>query len=496
MNLQSIVEIVESVLHENESIKYNKHYVNKSENHNIPKKIHELTNLNLVVKVSSSCIYSMAMKIHKEISLALLPILKTELSYLERTGVLTDSNTGDKDYLIESISSDVFIKYTQLENTICKIIEKNIYSYEILLARLSCDFLNIKNIFEIEFGNVIDDLVFLGDSHSYGGGVTLIKFNAGDLIYKPHDINCEVFFNNLMAIVNEKTIRVMACNDYGWVQYIHHDLPSHVTNRSFFNLGKLQAITYSVMLKDLHQSNVFFDENAIFVLDAECLFSSPCDILGLGFYTNNNIYDYLIVPRESTSEKFNLRLLSPLANLLDSSLKTQELIHSYIESFIFGFISMYIEILNKRERIIELVNNALFDIKTRVVIRATGFYYGALQDLYHPRVMMLSDNMKVDFLRDKLHSSHIPPTIINSEIRYLLDGRIPYFFHNGAIGGISDYYGNHFILLGENYKNHLTSSFVSDELGLDDMKKQVSLITITLDTELQNFLFKRMSDDV
>jgi lantibiotic modifying enzyme len=110
--------------------------------------------------------------------------------------------------------------------------------------------------------------------------------------------------------------------------------------------------------------------------------------------------------------------------------------------------------------------------------------------------MMLGDSMKVDFLRDKLYCKHIPPDIINSEIRYLLDGSIPYFFHDGVIGGISDYYGNHFSLPGENYKNHLTSSFISYELGLDDMKKQVNLITIILDSELQNLLFKRVNNDV
>jgi len=495
MNLQDIVEIVESVFNENELINYNKYFINRSEKQNIPQKIHELTSLNLVVKVSSSGIYSMAMKIHKEISFVLLPILKTELSYLERTGILTGSNSGDKDYLIESISSEIFIKYKQLENTICKIIEKNISSYELLLTRLSCDFLNIRNDFKIEFGNIIDELIFLGDSHSYGGGVTLIKLNDGELVYKPHDINCEMFFKNLMSIVKEKTIRVIACNDYGWVQYIRHS-PPHTNNKSFFNLGKLQAITYSVMLKDLHQSNVCFDEDMFFVLDAECLFSSPCDLLGLGFYTNNNIYDYLIVPRESTSDRVNLRRLSPLANLLDSSVKTQESIQSHIGSFIFGFISMYIEILRNKEVVINLVNNSLFDVKTRVVIRVTEFYYGVLQDLYHPRVMMLSDSKKVDFLRDKLYCSHIPPDIINSEIRYLLDGNIPYYFHDGAIGGISDYYGNHFSLPRENYKNHLTSSFISYELGLDDMKKQVNLITIILDSELQNLLFKRVNNDV
>lgn len=435
-------------------------------------------------KISREFVLSVLMDLSLKIKEITLPIQKVEDSYLERNGFLISSCREEKELLFKSISPSVKKKYKSLAVVIKFVVGGFLDGLFSMLEKLSVDINDVSDLINAR-GIIIESVKYLGDSHYNGEAVICIQSNKGKFIYKPRDLNCEFIFNNVSCFFGGSKYKVINKDGYGWAEFCE-DNASKRYEGTFYNAGKLQAIAYILMLKDLHCGNVIISQNGYSVLDSECLYSAPLDFQNAGFYEYNNILDYLIIPRSSNSDMVNIRLVSTIGRFFDENNISCDEIERVINEFINGFSSVYSEVLKNKEIIIGYINKSFENLKTRVVIRSTGYYKNVLKCLANPRVMMLDSDERSAFLLERISVNGIPPDIINSEVKSLIRYDIPYFYHDHSSGGLTDLFGDVFYFSGCNMKNEIINYFFENTIGENDMNKQIELIRLFMDTEIQN----------
>ncbi|WP_205877056.1 type 2 lanthipeptide synthetase LanM family protein [Mycobacterium camsae] len=120
----------------------------------------------------------------------------------------------------------------------------------------------------------------LSDPHNLGRTVRVITFDDDQrVVYKPKDLRVDAAWHSMIDELNPrapialKAVRVLACDGYGWAEYVRH--PSCADGqgfpRFFRRTGAWLALFYCFAGVDMHQENVIADGDHPVPIDLEMI---------------------------------------------------------------------------------------------------------------------------------------------------------------------------------------------------------------------------------
>ena len=120
------------------------------------------------------------------------------------------------------------------------------------------------------------------DRHNGGRSVQIVTFSDGSRVaYKPKDLRLDVAWRDLISRLNEAgppiqltTPRTIACNGYGWAEFINHaGCASTQNHKTFFQrAGAWLALFHCFAATDMHQENIIAAGDHPIPIDLETLF--------------------------------------------------------------------------------------------------------------------------------------------------------------------------------------------------------------------------------
>jgi type 2 lantibiotic biosynthesis protein LanM len=106
----------------------------------------------------------------------------------------------------------------------------------------------------------------LSDPHNFGRSVQILSFAGGwRVVYKPKDLRLDIVWADLIERLNRanppltlKAVRAIACDGYGWTEYITHDGCEEESGvaRFFRRAGAYLALLHVFAATDMHQENI------------------------------------------------------------------------------------------------------------------------------------------------------------------------------------------------------------------------------------------------
>ena len=438
---------------------------------------------NTQIVISDSVVLEVANTCLETIYHILESIIYTEYASFIRRGILNkDSKLITVARLIIKNRSLLRQKYPHLNGAVKNEIYKNkchvlnlittLYSNKESLCKLNAPLIN--------GAFVIEKVLFVGDPHQTKARGAILTINGFKIVYKPRDLSPEEFLNKIASKYNIGTAKTICNKNEGFQEYIKQTQYKYCELN--FQIGRVMALAYILMLKDLHCNNLVFQNDKLFVIDAECLFSVRIDPFTLELYSDNSIFDYLIIPFYDRYKNFNTQKYSILRKLLDSIDKPDiNKIRAEVKSSVLDSFMMIVS--TKAELSNELKKHKVK--KIRILFRSTNFYYNLLKDLTHPRLQMMSKFSIIRYLYTKLGIGKVYRKIIKLEIKYLLNGCFPYFCYSFKNEYITDGYGNKIKKTSSSEIINIIASNIHN-LNKDAIETYIDIFDMFFDIEEQN----------
>lgn len=152
-----------------------------------------------------------------------------------------------------------------------------------IMSRFRGDHSTIKVVFKIDSQinnlKIIDIDPSLGDGHN-GEGTALIGLSDGTkLIYKPRNLSIVNSYNlfidwvNFKLKIDLKTVKVLACRNYGWLEFVNHQAVNSAQDLQeyYHEAGILLAVTLVLGSKDCHRENVIASGKKSVIIDHETI---------------------------------------------------------------------------------------------------------------------------------------------------------------------------------------------------------------------------------
>lgn len=322
-----------------------------------------------------------------------------------------------------------------------------------------------------------------GDTHNEGKSVVILEFSNIKLVYKPHSLANEVFFNDLLDQLNAisdtklKVIKNMDCEKYGYQEFIREEIPKSVSDAKcyYWNLGALTSIAYFLTLTDIHFDNilmskkfpVFYDIETLFsakkddfnnksprmnnnVLNTSILPTNPTevfknvDVSGLfgNFYYKDEFFEKKIIINEFTSDIQITQQHSPIVkkSKINKDLERANPI-LYLDQFLDGFNSYFRFLYKNKSLLINFIKRKIsLNNINRVILRDTQLYVEFLDALYNANYLQDEQQEKI-ILNILYNNKNLNQRIIESEMRQLKQGDIPYFYYSVVGRDLNDYDG-------------------------------------------------------
>jgi type 2 lantibiotic biosynthesis protein LanM len=279
----------------------------------------------------------------------------------------------------------------------------------------------------------------ISDPHNGGRSVQIITFSDGQrVVYKPKDLRLDVAWQKFIEQLNGseppldlKAVRAIACEGYGWTEFIKHTgcTDQESCKRFFMRAGAWLALFHCFVTSDMHQENMIAVGDHPVPVDLETILQTTMDgqettdpeaqafdlaveklansvmMVGLlpayGRSPDNNVFAIGGMTADWNSkikikwESINSDQMRPTKSKVGSS-NSPNLPHiagkyckfgDYVDDFVSGF-EQYGKFLLRHKSANSL---APFDdfagIPVRKVVRATRFYAMLLQRLKDHRTM-------------------------------------------------------------------------------------------------------------
>ena len=174
-----------------------------------------------------------------------------------------------------------FLNYPVLARLLVNVTINFIDNVKLLLVRLKHDKHLISQFFGLQCDQVFSVGAGLSDPHNGGKTVIKIELLSGlKLAYKPRSLQPDLAYDYLVKWINKHqqslplaTVKTLACDNYGWVEWIDPSPCKYETQvKSFFSRqGSHLALFYFLNATDFHEDNFIpFNEYPI-PIDLETL---------------------------------------------------------------------------------------------------------------------------------------------------------------------------------------------------------------------------------
>jgi type 2 lantibiotic biosynthesis protein LanM len=125
----------------------------------------------------------------------------------------------------------------------------------------------------------------MSDRHNGGRSVLRVTFEDGArIMYKPKDLRVDVAWHDLISRLNCSTpplqlraARAIACENYGWTEYIEHTgcADQRSCDTFFRKAGAWLALFHCIVAADMHQENIIAAGDDPVPIDLETVLQSP-----------------------------------------------------------------------------------------------------------------------------------------------------------------------------------------------------------------------------
>ncbi len=435
-----------------------------------------------------------------------------------------------KNFLNKTFTKNFEKKYPVLIDKIQKKINYTVEFIDLFFTHLFKDEEQLKD----KFGFKANALIYIdisagGDVHNHGQQTIILSDGVCKILYKPHDLETDIFFGKLVNMLNEnleKELRVPKTinqNTYGWQEFVEEFKRDNDNDNKeyYYRYGEMLCLSYSLKMTDLHNENVI--QNGIYpiIIDTETMiFNSsyannipvmqnayglmnqmitdsvlntmllPLNILG-GFYDFDlsplSIYEeqnseqlsgYIVVDEFSDQIHFERQYYKS---------ETKKGINPclYLKELLDGFTKCYILIIKNKKRIKKFIidyfkNN---NIKIRQVLKPTYSYYKFYDASNHPDYLhsVQEQNNLFGILKPK----NVSPNNkflkkAYKEIESLLNGDIPYFYEIVDSKKLCSVYGN----VNDFYEENILEIILKriEKIDYDDLITQQRMIKLSMAT--------------
>lgn len=402
---------------------------------------------------------------------ASIRMLVTELHLKKKENVLR-GDTSEERYMsfekkllnIEYLK-ELEEKYPVLEDQLKKIVlytEK--YVQEILDAFVE-DIKELKCIFGEEICSIEKIEIGEGDTHNEGKSVAIVWTNACKLVYKPHSLDGDVLFEQVVNWVNKKGlkeelsfVKYYTCIKHGWQEFLEYEgsLLKNEVSGYYWKCGAYLFLFYLFGASDIHYENVIVNKKSPNFIDLET-FVGISKNLNLSSVLDNAylprvmekdqvVYDYDLSGLCSDGDVESQIKTIALVDLFTDNMRIENVnggigetyntvwvdgekvrIEEYAEDVINGFEDLWNLVSDNKEEFGNIVASVMKQKgKYRYIVRATQVYYKFLVALSHPD--FLSSHNAREQLLSKLKRGGKDEVLSNDEIRQLSGNDVPYFY--------------------------------------------------------------------
>ncbi|MCU0071975.1 type 2 lanthipeptide synthetase LanM [Pseudomonas koreensis] len=359
----------------------------------------------------------------------------------------------------------------QIEATVAylyKVIEHFKSDIQLLEAAFG---LTVRHIDSIDLG--------LGDAHANGETVCCLQIGRHSLIYKPRNNREALFYNALLTRLHEASGKdcfsvysptMVSVDNHCWIEKIQHRACETESDLTLFfqRLGAQVATVHALNGIDFHYENLIACGSNPVMIDLECLFtpamvdlkvnlSHGCALFKTIRFNSQSVYSSGFVPYSPTSANdysglsrqqqfeskkrhlvreqgfYRLKPImveeQPFLTHLPVFEGEARSVIDHKEAFLLGFEHGYDEIMDRRDAVIELLEQHAGALKTRVLIKNTQRYADFIGMMLHPRFTRcrLQQELLLATLWSDLSETLNDCGIPRHEIKDLQSANIPCF---------------------------------------------------------------------
>ena len=467
----------------------------------------------------------------KGIDLICIRILLRELSqynaeYEKYTNFCIELKNAD-------FTNKIIQKYPPLQHLLFNYIENKAILFGYVINQYSSDKISIeKTLFnKLEIGKICSIQSNLSDAHHRGKEVLKLKTTTGNtIIYKPHSLENEQWFNNFAYFLGKSCslpmyyLKSLSYSNYGWCETIEYKdcNISNEVDRYYKRIGIYLFVAYLLGTNDVHFQNLIASGEYPVLIDLEC-FSRPTskkedlnnDSNFLYLKLKNSVISSGILPqlhwRQETSgvdlsalsggnadvapfkipvvigrntENVHIEYICPKITPQKNKPRLNGKMISlqqYEKQILRGFQDAYIYSMSHSAEINKWLS-VIINFKSRYLIEETQKYNLLLRSSYHPNIMGNSYERELFFYSLWKHRNCYSETdkfITSSEVKDLINQDIPYFYFVLDSQSLFDSYGNKlsscftYSALDNIYKKY-------ESLCLKDLNFQSKIISISV----------------
>lgn len=437
----------------------------------------------------------------------------------------------------EVFNIEIFFKhYPELKRLLSISILDRIAFFKEILSFYEEDKISLNKISGCELGNIVDIDTSFGDLHD-GKSVSIIEFDNGKWVYKPHSIQTDMYLNDILEYISQKNDLVMntpkfLCREtYGWQEFVKYNecVNYNEVHNYYLRIGVYLGIFYILSSNDMHNENIiasgefpfFFDTETIIAartdgksLDYKSIIESVLNTAVLPCYDHKSIYDVnfsaiftdKVASREIEFVTLNndpdLDFIYNKEKLLVESndntvrINGDEVKSEYvINDIILGFKKTLLNIIDNKTTFINILKQKKYEnMKIRQLMRPTKVYAKFIAASFNPQ--SLSSSTKFEQLFDILINNFklnnkFGYNRVDAEVCDLKMGYVPTFFAKYS----SKHLYNEKGIVCEDYYYKTPLNQVIDKINYLDknvINYQINLINLSMqtlkdDTDINNF---------
>lgn len=492
-----------------------------------------------IFPLNNHVIAAFSEQLYGKLSVISIRTLVLELNICKETKKLRGSSSEEEYAYYENniISHDYILKlfaiYPVLERCVFETIEQCVLNFISVIDRLNNDLKEIVKTFfsESSVSEIKRIQCDVSDSHNKGQGVYIFEFENGKkVVYKPHGLDTEIFYHNLVQRIGTSwgmemyNPVVLNKKQYGWVEFVDY-IPcknKKEVELYFKRLGLLIFANYLVSANDIHYENLIAHGEYPVIIDLETILHNkktwlaktanmkinqkldgsvlnsgilPKYIWGSNGIEGINIsaingeegqeFPIKMATLESTfSSDMHFEYQAPKTTKKQNMMSLNDMpcnAEEYINDILTGFYKSYETVMKNKNAFKESFLSCT-DLTLRFIVRNTQRYGMLLYLSYHP--FFLQNGSEREMLLNILYkdidcSDELMLKIVDEEKSDLLCGDIPYFSYAA---------GNTYIKGGSNktifnFFEKTSMQVLYDKLNLlclEDCKEQMSYIVLSL----------------
>lgn len=379
-----------------------------------------------------------------------------------------------------NFTNKIFQKYPPLHYLLCNYVESKSILFAHVINQYAADKSALeKTLFnESEIGKIISIQGNLSDPHCSGKEVLKIKTTNGNtIIYKPHSLENERWFNNFACFFGEKCflsmhhLKFLTRPNYGWcnaIEYKECKIQNEI-ERYYQRIGIYLFIAYLLGTNDIHCENLIASGEYPVIIDLENFSRSQSkketqnndflysklkdsvissgilpqlhwkqDVTGIDLSAiaggNTDTFPFKIpIVVDRNTENVHIEYITPkLTQKLNKPKLNGKFIASqqYEIQILIGFQNAYTYAMTNPADIKKWLSDVA-NFKSRYLIEYTQKYDLLLRSSYHPDIMKNSYERELFFYSLWKHrdfSNAVDYFITSAEVHDLVNQDIPYFY--------------------------------------------------------------------